>query len=173
MTNQSGSTRKYHALGKKTQGNLADKFRERVAPYQNDDPDFEISFWNTLIATEMSMHDRTEDGKKQAKGVFELTVDRNMVNRRGNMHGGCIATLIDLCTSFVLVAALDVPQVSQVLTTLYHAPVPIDAKLRVVCETTSMGRRANSIRCEVWDVTNTRLAATGIHIKMTPSPSKL
>ncbi|OCH94486.1 hypothetical protein OBBRIDRAFT_122569 [Obba rivulosa] len=56
-----------------------------------------------------------------------------MMNRRGHMHRGCIVTLIDVCTSLVLVSALDDVQVSQVLNTLYHVPVPTGSmKVRIV-----------------------------------------
>jgi len=170
---KSGPRRKWRALVVGVQGNLAERFKQRVDYYQDGQADYEAIFDDTLVATQVDMLDRAEDGRKQARGMFEITVDESMVNHYKNMHGGCIVTLIDLCTSLTLIAASDIMHVSQVLNTVFHAPAPLGAKLRIVAETMSLGRRALSVRCEIWDVTNSRLAATGVHVKMAPSPAKL
>ncbi|EMD40335.1 hypothetical protein CERSUDRAFT_110928 [Gelatoporia subvermispora B] len=166
--------RNYQVIGVNTQGNLADRFRQSIAPpYGHDETDFEACLWDGMVATEMNAYRRPEDGKQHARGIFELTVDINMQNRRKTLHGGCIATLIDVCTSLVLNAIHDEPSVTQVLDTVFHAPVPTGARVRIVCDTISIGKRAITLRCEVWDITNNRLAATGVHVKMSPSPAKL
>ncbi|KAJ3007611.1 hypothetical protein NUW54_g3485 [Trametes sanguinea] len=80
-----------------------------------------------LDMTEVAVFERAEDGKTQARVVFEIDLGPDMLNPAGNMHGGCTMFLIDVCSSIALVALAVAKRsnarfVSQSLTTVFHAP---------------------------------------------------
>ncbi|EIN11042.1 hypothetical protein PUNSTDRAFT_63690 [Punctularia strigosozonata HHB-11173 SS5] len=118
-----------------------------------------------------------EPTRKEARVVCEVDVQDDMLNPH-NVHGGCMATLIDNCTSLPLsvwnVAAggPGTSGVSQSLAVWYHAPAPKGSRLRLISTTTAVGSRTMMVRCEVWDITHHRLVATGVHTKLEPSVSK-
>ncbi|KAJ3550417.1 hypothetical protein NM688_g5083 [Phlebia brevispora] len=133
-----------------------------------------------LEATELSVYDKPEEsGKKEAKVVFEIDVKDDMCNFGNNMHGGCAAFLIDLCSSvaLTLLASQTAPDklshVSLVLNTIYHAPAPKGCRLKIVNTTVALGGRVMTARTEIFDKTKNRLAVSGVHLKMAPSPPKL
>ncbi|KAJ8087167.1 hypothetical protein PM082_005995 [Marasmius tenuissimus] len=122
---------------------------------------------------------REEPLKEEGRVVFTLTVDEDMMNLAGGMHGGCTAYLIDLCSSLALSVLVHKMSgssggvtVSQALNIVYHSPAPLGDKIRIVNTTISAGKRASSVRTEIWSDTNHRLVASGVHIKMDPSPQK-
>ncbi|KAF5363617.1 hypothetical protein D9756_000112 [Leucocoprinus leucothites] len=130
-----------------------------------------------LVCTEISLHKKPEEPKKvEAKVVVEITVEEDMVNGGGNIHGGCSAFLIDMCSTLSLTAlnmnttGEIIPSVSQALNIVYHSPAGLGDKLRLVNTTLTLGARAHSARTEIWNVTHHRLVASGTHIKMQPSP---
>ncbi|KAF8958526.1 HotDog domain-containing protein [Flammula alnicola] len=127
-------------------------------------------------AIEKRMKKAEEPNKLEGRAVIEIEVSEDMVNGSGNIHGGCSAYLIDMASSFAL-AALSLhetgklhPSVSQALNVVYHSPAGIGEKLRLVNTTLTVGKRAESVRTEIWNITHRRLVATGVHIKMVPSP---
>ncbi|KAF5337992.1 hypothetical protein D9758_014330 [Tetrapyrgos nigripes] len=115
-----------------------------------------------------------------AKVVCGMTIEEDMVNGMGNIHGACSTFLIDICSSLA-VRALAIGKykdpnlarvVSQSITTLYHAPARIGEELRIVNTTMTLGTRVTSCRTEIWSKTHHRLISSGIHIKMAPTSSK-
>ncbi|KIP10374.1 hypothetical protein PHLGIDRAFT_101272 [Phlebiopsis gigantea 11061_1 CR5-6] len=136
-----------------------------------------------LFVSEMQLFDNPEvPGKKEARVVFEIDVQEDMCNYLGAMHGGCTSFLIDLCSSitFNLIASHLAPQVTKhvslSLNVTFHAPAVIGSKLRIVNTTAAFGKRVMTARSEVYDVTNGRICASGVHVKMPPSsgsPPKL
>ncbi|KAI0373161.1 hypothetical protein BV20DRAFT_938327 [Pilatotrama ljubarskyi] len=152
-----------------------------------------------LEMSEVAVYEREEDGKTQVRMVFEIDMGEDMLNSGGNMHGGCSMYLIDVyvpsgpfwvrpkllsrrahcsCSSIALVALGIATHryanfVSQAITTVFHAPATLGARLRIVNNTVSFGARTVSARTEIWDTTNRRLVATGIHNQMQPSTPKL
>ncbi|EJU06640.1 Thioesterase/thiol ester dehydrase-isomerase [Dacryopinax primogenitus] len=102
-----------------------------------------------------------------------MTVTEDCLNGMGFLHGGCTAYLIDTCSSITL-TALDPPDysipptVSLNLNVTYHAAASLGASLRIISTVVSFSTRVQTVRCEVWDVTNPthRLVASGMHIKM-------
>lgn len=128
----------------------------------------------------------TPDGKEKSVSTvtFETTVEEDMLNGAGNLHGGCSGFLIDVCTSIALYAHNDpsvafyrhMGAVSQSLNFTLHAPAGLGAPLRITSTSVAVGGRVATIRCEIWDTANERLVASGVHVKMAPSkrtPSKL
>ncbi|KAI8982951.1 hypothetical protein BD414DRAFT_419242 [Trametes punicea] len=131
-----------------------------------------------LEMTEVEVYERQEDGRTQVRMTFEIDMGEDMLNSAGNMHGGCTMFLIDVCSSIALVAlGIAIGRyanfVSQAITTVFHAPATLGSRLRIVNNTVSFGVRTVSARTEIWDMTNKRLVATGIHNQMQPSTPKL
>jgi len=115
----------------------------------------------------------------EGRVVLELIVDEDMLNILGSMHGGCSAYLVDICTTMAISAfrhsSMDGNRglnVSQTLNIIYHSPAALDDKLRIVNTTMTVGGRAMSARCEIWNETHHRLVVTGSHLMMRPSAPK-
>ncbi|KAI0355122.1 hypothetical protein OH77DRAFT_1480492 [Trametes cingulata] len=131
-----------------------------------------------LEMTEVAVYQRKEDDKTQIRMVFEIDMGEDMLNSAANLHGGCSMYMIDVCSSIALVALGIATHryanfVSQAITTVFHAPATLGARLSIVNNTISFGARTVSARTEIWDTTNRRLVATGIHNQMQPSAPKL
>jgi len=134
---------------------------------------FASEIYKQLRIKEMSLFEREQDGRMQARIIFEITVNEDMVNAYHILHGGCVGHLIDGCTSVTL-ALLEIKlkkpvfHVSQALNIVFHAAAPLGSKLKIVNTTTAMGGRTMTAAAEIWDVTNRRLVASGVHTKMQP-----
>ncbi|KAA1466659.1 Thioesterase/thiol ester dehydrase-isomerase [Dentipellis sp. KUC8613] len=115
-----------------------------------------------------------EPSRQEARVVCETEVAEDMLNIAGNMHGGCSAFLVDVCSStpFAALSPEGAMGVSQAINMVYHAPARLGDKLKIVSTTIAVGARVMSARCEIWDTTNHRLVASGVHVKMDPSPPK-
>ncbi|KAF9553277.1 hypothetical protein CPC08DRAFT_673420 [Agrocybe pediades] len=139
---------------------------------------FGESIQKRLRVTEISIIKKAEEEKKtEGRVVVELEVGEDMLNGGGNIHGGCSAYLVDVCSTLALIA-LGIantgelsPSVSQSLNIVYHSPAKLGDKLRLVNTTLTLGARALSARTEIWNVTHHRLVVSGTHIKMNPSPA--
>ncbi|KAJ3741446.1 HotDog domain-containing protein [Lentinula detonsa] len=140
---------------------------------------FAASVITRLSLTEVSIKSNAvEPQRKEGLVVHTITVEEDMVNGGGNIHGGCSAFLIDICSTASIMAlkisqGLTTLDVSQSLNIVYHAPAAIGESLRIVNTTMTVGRRVASARTEIWSETHHRLVASGVHIKMEPSPTKL
>ncbi|KAK5657734.1 hypothetical protein OQA88_2807 [Cercophora sp. LCS_1] len=83
--------------------------------------------------------------------TFKFTPQPIHLNGLGNMHGGCIATLFDFCTSCAL-SLVSKPGfwnylgVSRSINTTYLRPVPVYTEVLVECELVSVGKRLAQIR---------------------------
>ncbi|KAJ7938176.1 HotDog domain-containing protein, partial [Mycena leptocephala] len=124
-----------------------------------------------------------ESLKKEARLVCEIVVTEDCLNGAGNIHGGCSAFLIDMwvifksyevqCSSMCFMAFQRGMHVSQSLNIVYHSPATLGEKLRIVNNTMTVGSRVMSARTEIWNATQHRLVASGVHVKMRPSGPKL
>ncbi|KIK89786.1 hypothetical protein PAXRUDRAFT_831778 [Paxillus rubicundulus Ve08.2h10] len=100
-----------------------------------------------------------EEGKKlEGRVVFETTVEDDMLNGNGTLHGACSALLIDNCSTMPI-ALLNLATtgkadlgISQSIHILFHAPAMSGDRLRII-----------------WNVSHHRLVASGIHTKMSAS----
>jgi len=85
-------------------------------------------------------------GPPKVTSVFELEVTPAFGNRMGNMHGGAIALVYDMCTTMT-VAPLSREDfwwfggVSRVLSVTYLRPVKVGMCIRIECEVLQMGTR--------------------------------
>ncbi|KAH7343769.1 hypothetical protein B0J17DRAFT_643883 [Rhizoctonia solani] len=102
--------------------------------------------------------------KSQAIVVCEVSLEDDMLNLLGTLHGGCAA-----CSSIAIAIApqgVNNPDQCQALNVLYHAPARSGTTLKIISETIVLGGRAGTVRCEVWDMPNNTLVASGTHTKM-------
>ncbi|KAI0920800.1 hypothetical protein AcW1_005026 [Taiwanofungus camphoratus] len=159
------------------QSNLSPETVERMVEALSGmsvEGEFGYAIETRLKTKELFVNRREEDGKLQARVVHEITVSKDMLNAADSIHGGCIAYLIDICSSVPLsligiVTNGAVFLVSQAINTIYHGGSGLGAKLKITSMTTAVGGRVMSARTEIWDVTNQRLVASGTHVKMQPS----
>jgi len=139
---------------------------------------FGESILKRMKVVEISLNGKPEEEKKmEARVVVELDVTEDMLNGGGNIHGGCSAFLVDVCSTLALVTfnlenSGSLMTVSQSLNIIYHSPAQLADKLRIVNTTLTLGARAHSARTEIWNVTHHRLVVSGTHIKMVPSSPK-
>ncbi|KAJ7631962.1 HotDog domain-containing protein [Mycena polygramma] len=142
---------------------------------RREKPGFGDSIIRNLVVTHASVEKKAEEPlKEQGRVVCELVVTEDMLNGGGNVHGGCSAFLIDVCSTLCLLAfQAPINTVSQSLNIVYHSPATVGETLRIVNTTMTVGARAMSARTEIWNETKHRLVASGVHIKMKPSEAKL
>ncbi|KAI0340836.1 Thioesterase/thiol ester dehydrase-isomerase [Trametopsis cervina] len=138
---------------------------------------FGDAVFQKLETTEIEILESSDaPGKRQGRLVVEVDVTDDMCNPISTLHGGCIAALVDQCTSFVIALLSQYMSpgndihVSLMLNTTFHSPAPAGTRLRIVSTTVASGRRTQTARIEIYDKTRGRLVATGVHIKMSPSP---
>ena len=80
------------------------------------------------------------------KSVFEMTIKEAHVNRLLNLHGGCAATIFDVCTTTAL-APIAAPGfwayagVSRTLNVTYLRPIPKGEVVLVESEVVHAGKR--------------------------------
>ncbi|KAG2143627.1 HotDog domain-containing protein [Suillus clintonianus] len=141
---------------------------------------FKAEFVSRMQLAEASVLSKAEEPEQlEGRTVFEVIVDEDMFNDFGTMHGGCLAMIIDICSSmpvYVLGAstsAYGVFGIQQSLNIVYHSPAVQGDKLRIVSTTLTLGSRACPGRCEVWNVTRHRLVASAVHTNMVPSKPKV
>lgn len=164
-------------------GNVPPAVKDAVARWWSDNSQgqgFARNVCARLDVTRAELFGNPEVARKQeALIVFETDVTRDMCNYLGAMHGGCTSFLIDICTSIVLnlIAASSSPElakhVSLALNITFHAPAVMGARLRIINTSVAVGARVMTVRSEVYDITNGRIVATGVHMKMPPSQPKL
>ncbi|TFY67510.1 hypothetical protein EVG20_g3923 [Dentipellis fragilis] len=163
----------------KVAGNASPEAKQRVARgyaiIARKTSGFSAPIAERLRLVEVDVRGKAEEpSREEARVVCETEVAEDMVNIAGNMHGGCSAFLVDVCSStpFAALSPDGAMGVSQAINMVYHAPARLGDKLKIVSTTITVGARVMSARCEIWDVTNHRLVASGVHIKMDPSPAK-
>ncbi|OSD05249.1 hypothetical protein PYCCODRAFT_1465192 [Trametes coccinea BRFM310] len=132
---------------------------------------FAQSIGSRLELSEVKVSRREEDHKVHLRFTFEVDTTPDMLNAFGSMHGSCTTFLIDASSSIALTALSAVAHklgllVSQSLTTSFHSPAPPGARLRIIAETVAFSSRTASAEVQIWDVTNGRLIATGMHNQM-------
>ncbi|GAB5591159.1 hypothetical protein Unana1_06059 [Umbelopsis nana] len=102
--------------------------------------------------------------------VYEFIVGETHVNGLGNLHGGCVATLIDLCSSLAILVSGEkmVPWrsagISTELAVSYIAGAPEGAKLRVENELLRSGKTLANLYTKIYNESG-KLCYSGTHTK--------
>lgn len=88
--------------------------------------------------------------------------------RLGNIHGGCVATLIDICSSFAIIVGSGKPWqligISTDLSVQYLRGVAEGETLRIVCDVQRVGKTLANIFTRIYD-SQGRLCYSGSHTK--------
>ncbi|KAJ7086854.1 hypothetical protein B0H15DRAFT_1022964 [Mycena belliarum] len=128
--------------------------------------------------TEVSLDPGPLEDTRVLTLVCELEVTDASLDSRDVVANAFIVTIIDECVS-AAVAALDRAQggpgtsgVTLSITTVFHNPVLTGSTLRLVNRTLEVAAETTSCRCEVWDLTQRRLAASAVFAGMQSSPPK-
>ncbi|EGO02304.1 hypothetical protein SERLA73DRAFT_42272, partial [Serpula lacrymans var. lacrymans S7.3] len=131
---------------------------------------FEPEISDRLAWKEISVLQKLEEPEKlEGRVVMEITVDKDMINANGVLHGGCTGYILSNCSTLpILVLGLATGGkgelgVSQFIDILYHSPATLGDKLRIVSSTLALGGRAMTARCEIWSETHHRLVASAVH----------
>ena len=109
------------------------------------------------------------------KTFFRYTVQPQHCNRLGNLHGGCIATLFDYCTTMPL-ALVSKPGfwyylgVSRNINTTYLRPIPVGTEIFIECEVVAIGKRLASLSGKMRRAVDGALLATCEHGKVNTDP---
>ncbi|KAH9972975.1 HotDog domain-containing protein [Lactifluus volemus] len=164
-------------VDKRIDGNLPPEVKQTIhkvlSQVMSKSTLFGASIGERVVITEASIVPKAEESSKtEVRIVCETTVQEDMLNPGGSLHGACAAFLVDICTTLVFLAAARFPGVSVSMDIVYHAPAAPGAKLRIVNTALTVGARIMSARTEIWDDTTKRLCVTGIHVKMEPSLPK-
>jgi acyl-coenzyme A thioesterase 13 len=83
--------------------------------------------------------------------TFHYTVQPSHCNRLGNLHGGCISTIFDFCTTSALCPIAKpgfwaFAGVSRTLNVTYIRPAPVGERVLVVSEVVHAGKRLCSLK---------------------------
>ena len=79
------------------------------------------------------------------RAVTRLIVAPSMCNVSGNLHGGAISTLFDVCTTTALATAVrkgfwELTGVTRTLNTTCLRPVPVGAEIEIEAEVAQIGQ---------------------------------
>ena len=92
-------------------------------------------------------------------------VAKRVQNRNGTLHGGCIATLVDVVGSAALCTQSVRGGVSLNISTNYLRPMPGGGVALIDSRVLSIGKNIATIEVDVIDSATGRLAARGVHVK--------
>lgn len=109
------------------------------------------------------------------RAVFEFTVEESQCNRLGNLHGGCTATLFDICTT-VSLAPIARPGfwayagVTRTLSLTYLRPMAQGEEIVLECEVVHAGKRLCMIKGTMKRKKDGAITATCEHGKASIDP---
>ena len=101
-------------------------------------------------------HEPTKANPHNCKTVFSFTVPKDLCNMSGNLHGGAVALIFDICTSTAISACStegfwDTGHVSRTLNCTYLRPAMEGQKVFVESEVVHLGRRLGMVTGRIVD----------------------
>ncbi|KAJ7578704.1 hypothetical protein C8J56DRAFT_968863 [Mycena floridula] len=165
-------------------GNAPENIKAQLASMIEAHKSGGAASFDTLLRPKISVDEISffqnveEPNQIEAKVVCNILVDKDLLNVVDTIHGGCISYLIDHCSSLAIIVATmaktgtPVIGLSQSLTVIFHAPAHKGDRLRIVNTAVAVGKRSMTAKTEIWNSTQRRLTASGIHVKMDNSPPK-
>ncbi|KAL2834153.1 HotDog domain-containing protein [Aspergillus pseudoustus] len=126
-------------------------------------------FDEDFMRKHIKLENAWSDGQS-AKAVFFLKVVPEYSNRMGNMHGGAMAMIYDMCTTMCAAPlARDdfwvFGGVSRTLSVTYLRPVRSSMDILIECEVLQQGRRLTTIRGQMKDKSDGSLLSVAEHNK--------
>ncbi|KAL4076376.1 hypothetical protein J3A83DRAFT_2194478 [Scleroderma citrinum] len=163
-------------------GNASTATKGRVATwlYALSNTGFGTRTTKALKLVDVSILPKVDEPLRQeARVVLEMTVTDEMLDLGGKLHEACITHLVDICSTFPVVALSHAqggagsPGVSQNINTVFHAATGLGDKLKLVTTSKTVGPHVSSAQIDIWDTTHHRLVASATQVKMEGSASKL
>ncbi|KAI8360882.1 HotDog domain-containing protein [Choanephora cucurbitarum] len=119
----------------------------------------DLASWDDSIASTLSL---------------EFVVEQSHCNLLSRLHGGCVATLIDVCSSFAIMVSSGRHQwemigVSSDLSVTYMSGAAVGQVVRIECETQRVGKNLANIYTKIYDQQN-RVCYSGSHTKFNIVP---
>ncbi|KZT37501.1 hypothetical protein SISSUDRAFT_1048352 [Sistotremastrum suecicum HHB10207 ss-3] len=162
-------------------GNASADIKQQVANVHKELMDLRSGFGENIAhrfdikSIDIARHH--EGSRKMKATVYcEVKVEKDMVNKLGDLHGACASYLVGKISSFPIVAlnraqgSLRDFGVSHSITTAFHGRaklrVALGTTLRIESTSLSVGNRALSARLEAWDLKADKLVFSGTHFKM-------
>ncbi|RDL33625.1 Thioesterase ester dehydrase-isomerase [Venustampulla echinocandica] len=107
--------------------------------------------------------------------VFRYTVKPSHCNRLGNLHGGCTATLFDICTTTSLAPIAKegfwvFAGVSRTLSVTYIRPIPVGETVLIDCEVVHAGKRLCALKGQMKRESDGAVMAVCEHGKVSIDP---
>ncbi|KAK4191967.1 HotDog domain-containing protein [Podospora australis] len=163
--------------GANAEGDLTgeERFREFMKTYFETAGRKEDHEWTNTLAPYLKLGPVTASGP-HPRVDFTFTVQPQHCNRLGNIHGGCIATLFDFCTSCPL-ALVSKPGfwmylgVSRTLNVTYLRPAPSGSTVKIECEIVQIGQRLATIKGTMRRVEDDVIIAVCEHGKFNTDPA--
>lgn len=120
--------------------------------------------WNASILKALSVH--SVEGDPLHKVIFKFTVQDDMCNRSGTMHGGALMTLVDDTTTIALLAGDPQTrgQVTSNLDTRFLSPAQPGDELTVIARNDKFGKSVGFCSCEIYK--ESVLVALASHTKI-------
>ncbi|KAK7538582.1 uncharacterized protein J3D65DRAFT_667259 [Phyllosticta citribraziliensis] len=118
----------------------------------------DYKFWDTpviksieLVECEVREKNAKDKTKPLCHAAWKLKVVPELLNSGHNLHGGAVATIFDMLTSFAITAQAkenwwELGTVSRTLNCTYLKPIPEGEYARVECEVTSLGKKLGLCR---------------------------
>ncbi|KAF7726906.1 hypothetical protein EC973_008201 [Apophysomyces ossiformis] len=126
-------------------------------------------YWEDSVYSHLTVVEAAPD-----KVVWQFVVDESHCNQIGSWHGGCVATIIDICSSFALMVHEGKTQwkylgVSTDLSVSYLRGVPSGTKARIECDVHRVGKSLANLFVKIYDEEG-NLCYTGTHSKYCLDP---
>ncbi|CAO3621870.1 unnamed protein product [Cunninghamella echinulata] len=120
--------------------------------------------WDTIISKELTLVEVSPN-----KIVWNFEVTESHCNQLGNLHGGCVATLIDLASSFAILVYDGKTKwkrmgVSTDLSVNYMLGVPAGENVKVECVVQRVGKNLANIYTVIYNEAG-KICYTGSHTK--------
>ncbi|CAH0039557.1 unnamed protein product [Clonostachys rhizophaga] len=112
--------------------------------------------------------------EEETMAIFLVKGGSNLSNRLGNLHGGAISLIYDMCTTMCAAPLAregfwEFGGVSQNLSVTFLRPAKANRQILVKCQVLKIGKRLATIRGEMRDKINGTLLSVAEHTKATVS----
>jgi len=107
-------------------------------------------------------------GMRQGDVLFSIKPDKEMVNLRNSMHGGCIATAVDIVSTIVLSSNHKNfnHNISTKISMNFVLPVPLEKNSYILCSNIQLLENNQGFcSADVYDIDHCKLLVKSTHLK--------